>query len=92
MTIYGGFYHENCIIPKWNQIYGSAGRAAAILSNFTSTITLNTFSSNIEYLEFFSNAYKILLKSLVSKSPKFTQILKSLFLKKIKLILSTFSL
>ena len=59
MTIYGGFYHEKCIIPKWDQVYGSAGRAAAILSNFTSKITLNTFSSNIEYLEFFSNAYKI---------------------------------
>lgn len=59
MTIYGGFYREECIIPEWNQIYGSAGRAAAILSNFTKNIILNTFCTNCDYLEFFSNAYKI---------------------------------
>jgi len=59
MTIYGGFYHEECIFPEWSQIYGSAGRAAAILSNFSDNITLNTFCTTTEYLEFFSNAYKI---------------------------------
>lgn len=59
MTIYGGFYHEKCIFPEWDQIYGSAGRAAAILSNFTKDLTLNTFYNEKEYLDIFTNLYNI---------------------------------
>jgi hypothetical protein len=60
MTVYGGFYKETCILPKWNQIYGSAGRACAVLSNLTNDITLNTFSfENKDYLTYFANIYNI---------------------------------
>lgn len=29
LIVVGGIYHESCIWPEWDQIYGSAGRAAS---------------------------------------------------------------
>ena len=44
ITIAGGVYHEHCIWPAWNQLYGSAGRAAAALVGHVDTITLRTYA------------------------------------------------
>jgi len=32
ITVVGGVYRERCVQPRWNALYGSAGRAAAALS------------------------------------------------------------
>jgi nucleoside 2-deoxyribosyltransferase-like protein/pfkB family carbohydrate kinase len=44
ITIAGGVYHERCIWPLWDQLYGSAGRAAAALSGHVNAITLRTYA------------------------------------------------
>src|SRR4051794_38301486 len=33
--IVGGVYHERCVQPQWDHLYGSGGRAAAALSSAT---------------------------------------------------------
>ena len=40
LTIAGGVYHERCIWPEWDQIYGSAGRAAAAVTEHVNTVRL----------------------------------------------------
>jgi hypothetical protein len=32
MRVVGGIYQERCFLPRWNQIFGSAGRAACVIS------------------------------------------------------------
>lgn len=32
MRVVGGVYHEQCFLPRWDQIFGSAGRAACLIS------------------------------------------------------------
>ena len=44
LTVAGGVYHEHCIWPDWDQIYGSGGRAAAALSGHVDSITLRTYA------------------------------------------------
>lgn len=44
ITIVGGVYHECCIWPSWDQVFGSAGRAAAALSGHVDQITLRTYA------------------------------------------------
>jgi len=44
ITVAGGVYHERCIWPDWDQIYGSGGRAAAALSGHVDAITLRTYA------------------------------------------------
>jgi hypothetical protein len=44
ITIAGGVYHEHCIWPAWDQLYGSAGRAAAALVGHVDAITLRTYA------------------------------------------------
>jgi len=43
ITIAGGVYHERCIWPDWDHIYGSGGRAAASLSGHVGKITLKAY-------------------------------------------------
>lgn len=45
LTVAGGVYHERCIWPEWNQVYGSAGRAAAALSGHVDDITLHCYAT-----------------------------------------------
>jgi nucleoside 2-deoxyribosyltransferase len=45
LTVVGGVYHERCIWPEWNQVYGSAGRAAAALSGHVDAITLHCYAT-----------------------------------------------
>lgn len=42
-TVVGGVYAERCIEPNWNEIYGSAGRAAAALSGELPDVQLVTY-------------------------------------------------
>lgn len=42
LTVAGGVYHEKCIWPEWDQVYGSAGRAAAAVANFVDRVRLVT--------------------------------------------------
>ena len=43
ITIAGGVYAERCIEPHWDDVYGSAGRAAAAMSGVLSDVKLVTF-------------------------------------------------
>ncbi len=43
IVVAGGVYAERCIQPQWDQLFGSAGRAAAALSSATS-VQLHTFT------------------------------------------------
>jgi nucleoside 2-deoxyribosyltransferase len=44
LTIVGGVYHESCIWPTWNQIYGSGGRAAAAITTHVETVELMSYA------------------------------------------------
>ncbi len=44
ITIVGGVYHERCIWPDWDHVYGSAGRAAAALSGHVDAVTLRGYA------------------------------------------------
>lgn len=45
MTIHvvGGVYREYCLHPRWNQIYGSAGRAALAIASMGSPVRLHSY-------------------------------------------------
>jgi nucleoside 2-deoxyribosyltransferase len=43
ITIVGGVYHESCIWPTWDQIYGSGGRAAAAISGHVDRVLLRAY-------------------------------------------------
>src|SRR5689334_11269968 len=43
ISVVGGVYHERCIWPQWDQIYGSGGRAAAALTGMVDSVTLFTY-------------------------------------------------
>ena len=42
IDVVGGVYGERCAFPYWNQIYGSAGRAAVALSAHVDAVRLHT--------------------------------------------------
>lgn len=45
VDVVGGVYGEGCAFPHWQQIYGSAGRAAAGLAPHVDTVRLHTVIS-----------------------------------------------
>lgn len=45
-AVVGGCYAEVCLVPSWNHIYGSAGRAAAAISSRTNDVELHTLLSS----------------------------------------------
>ncbi|WP_207005354.1 PfkB family carbohydrate kinase [Trinickia mobilis] len=45
ITIVGGVYHERCIWPEWDFVYGSGGRAAVALSSQVERVTLQGYAS-----------------------------------------------
>jgi hypothetical protein len=45
IAVVGGCYAEICLMPSWNHIYGSAGRAAAAISARTTAVELHTILS-----------------------------------------------
>lgn len=44
ITIAGGVYHEQAVWPAWDQLYGSAGRAAAALAGHVGPIVLRSYA------------------------------------------------
>ena len=44
IDIVGGVYGEGCAFPNWDEIYGSAGRAAAGLSSHFDKVTLHSMT------------------------------------------------
>ncbi len=51
LSVVGGVYHERCIWPDWNQVYGSAGRAAIAAVGHVSNISLTSYQQrNTELL------------------------------------------
>lgn len=44
ITVVGGVYHERCLWPDWDQVYGSGGRAAAALSGHVDRILLRSYA------------------------------------------------
>ena len=45
LDIAGGVYAERAIWPDWDQVYGSAGRAAAAVSGHVDKITVHTYAA-----------------------------------------------
>lgn len=50
VDIVGGVYTEKCAFPYWNQLMGSAGRAASALSGLVNEVRLHTLLSDGEEL------------------------------------------
>jgi hypothetical protein len=50
IDVVGGVYLERCVQPRWHQLYGSAGRAAAALSAQTDVV-LHTYVDDISKRE-----------------------------------------
>jgi hypothetical protein len=48
IDVFGGVYRERCAFPEWNQVFGSAGRAAAGLSALVDEVYLHTFLAPTE--------------------------------------------
>jgi nucleoside 2-deoxyribosyltransferase len=44
ITVAGGVYHEQCLWPAWDQIYGSGGRAATAIVGHVEKVTLRTYA------------------------------------------------
>ena len=53
LSIVGGVYHEHCVWPAWNQVYGSGGRAASAVPEFVDEITLYTYADPQTHALFF---------------------------------------
>lgn len=62
MDIVGGFYKETSLMPEIDQIFGSGGRAAAILSQITDDVTLHTYIDNNSDIAQFEKKYSIEVK------------------------------
>ena len=43
ITIVGGIYSEHCVRPAWDEVYGSAGRAATAIARFGGDVELHGF-------------------------------------------------
>lgn len=43
ITILGGVYSEHCVRPNWDEVYGSAGRAATAIARFGGQAELHGF-------------------------------------------------
>jgi nucleoside 2-deoxyribosyltransferase/sugar/nucleoside kinase (ribokinase family) len=46
ISVVGGVYHERCIWPDWDQLYGSGGRAAAAMAGHGSTVHLYSYATS----------------------------------------------
>lgn len=43
LTIVGGIYREVCLRPQWDEVYGSAGRAASAVARLGGQVTLHGY-------------------------------------------------
>lgn len=53
MTIHvvGGVYREHCVHPRWNRIYGSAGRAALAIGHLGTPVVLHSYMDQAAHEE-----------------------------------------
>jgi hypothetical protein len=53
MTIHvvGGVYREYCVHPRWNDVFGSAGRAALAIANVGTEVVLHGYLSELALRE-----------------------------------------
>lgn len=60
-TVVGGVYVERCVEPHWDDVYGSAGRAAAAISAAVPDVRLVTYRARplTDAFESLANAYGI---------------------------------
>jgi len=63
-TIVGGVYAERCVEPHWDDVYGSAGRAAAAISAAVSGIRLQTYRAKplADAFDSLANAYGLTIE------------------------------
>ncbi len=71
IAIAGGYYHERCFEPAWEEWYGPGFRAAAALADRGSQINLYTYcvATERETLQFRCNGYGIECHAAVSDQP-----------------------
>lgn len=43
-SVVGGVYLERCLRPEWDQVYGSGGRAAALMAGLGPNVILHTYA------------------------------------------------
>lgn len=69
LTIAGGIYHERAIWPSWDQIFGSAGRAATALSGHVGTVTLYSYArpDTAEAFRPYADGYGFTFKPITSE-------------------------
>jgi len=65
LDVIGGAYHEYCIEPHWEEIYGSGFRAAHALSGFGLELHFHTYADQEvkAFLDFFAENYGLQLNS-----------------------------
>jgi hypothetical protein len=68
LDIVGGVYHEKCLANEWDQIFGSAGRAAAALQNHVLEVNLWTYMTPAvaDIFMGYSATYKFVLCNLAA--------------------------
>lgn len=69
MEIVGGFYRETSLVPEIDQMFGSGGRAAAILSKITNDVTLHTYTDNDSDISEFEKKHIIKVRKYHRNSP-----------------------
>jgi nucleoside 2-deoxyribosyltransferase len=47
ITVVGGVYRERCMRPRWDEVFGSAGRAASALSRLGTEVRLHGYADAI---------------------------------------------
>ncbi|MCX4156311.1 MULTISPECIES: PfkB family carbohydrate kinase [Paraburkholderia] len=52
ISVVGGVYHEQCLWPAWDQIWGSGGRAATAIVGHVDKVTLYTYARKDTEVEF----------------------------------------
>jgi hypothetical protein len=63
-TVVGGVYVERCVEPHWDDVYGSAGRAAAAISAAVPGVRLVTYRAEplAEAFDSLENAYGLVIQ------------------------------
>jgi Nucleoside 2-deoxyribosyltransferase/pfkB family carbohydrate kinase len=56
LTIVGGVYHELCVWPDWDRLFGSGGRAAAAVAGYVDYVTLYSYAETTTATAFGSYA------------------------------------
>jgi len=52
LAIVGGVYHERCVWPDWDHLFGSGGRAAASVTTYVDNVTLVSYAEATTAAEF----------------------------------------